>query len=416
VITSGIDAAGMPLGTSMPRYRMSGPQLDALIDYVQVLGTPKDNDPGIERDAIKIGAALPLTGPMAATGMDVAAVLKARFDRVNEAGGIYGRRLVLVVADCGDSADEILAATQHLVTEQNVFALVASFQPVEHDALDAWIAAAQVPLIGPVGQAAHEIRSKDAMIWQLLPTLNDQARVLVDYVMSRPTPIGIDRPKRIAIIRTETPGVGDAVTGATAQLARYGASVITAQIAISQVFFATDAAHRILEEKPEHILFFGGSSQLKAFAEVLYAGDSNAAPIAALILLSAARDMPESLASKLVWAYPGEPTDEVQWTKLINRSKGVNYSANSSAFQAVAFAAAAVLQESLMRSGRRLSRDSLAKELDGLYGFESGVLPAVEFRPGYRIGSRGASIVQFDNVRADYIAKWSWRSPSTAFH
>lgn len=415
-ITSGIDAAGTPLGAGMPRYRMSEAQLDALIDYVEVLGTLEDNDPGIDRDGIKIGAALPFTGPMAAIGNDVAAVLKARFDWVNDAGGIYGRRLILVVADCGDSDDESLTATQHLVTDEKVFALVASFQPVEHDALDAWLADTQVPLIGPIGQAAHEIRPKDALIWQLLPTLNDQARVLVDYIMSLPTPIGIDRPKRIAIVSAETPGAADAVTGATAQLARYGASVITAQIAISRAFSAIDAAHRVLEEKPEHILFFGGSPQLQAFAEVLYAGDSNAAPIAALTLLSAARDMPAIPAGKLVWAYPGEPTDEAQWTKLINRSKGMNYSANSSAFKAVAIAAAAVLQESLMRSGRRLSRDSLTNELDSLHGFESGVLPPLEFRPGYRIGSRGASIVQFDNLRARYIAKWSWRSPSTEFH
>ena len=415
VIASGIDAAGAPLGAGMPRYRMSDAQLDTLIDYVQVLGTFDDNDPGIDRDSIKLGAALPLTGPMAAMGKDVAALLKARFDLVNGAGGIYGRRLILVIADCGNSDEEIRTVTRQLVTDQEVFALVASFQPVDHDALDAWLADTQVPLVGPVGQAAHEITPKDAPIWQLLPTLNDQARVLVDYVMSLPTPTGVDTPRRIAIIRAETPGAADAATGATAQLTQYGASVITLQIAGSDASTATEVARLTEKEKPEHILFFGGSRQLQAFAAALYAGDGNAAPIGALALLGAARDMPEIPADKLVWAYPGEPTDEAQWSSLMNKGAGDDYSANSSAFQAVAFAAVAVLQESLMRAGRRLSRDSLTRELDGLHGFESGVLPPLEFRGDNRIGSRGASIVQFDSGKARYIAKWSWRSPSTAF-
>lgn len=65
------------------------------------LPQPARARPAAEGTEITIGASLPLTGPLQATGQEGLAVMQAHVDKVNQAGGIAGRRLRLQVLDDG---------------------------------------------------------------------------------------------------------------------------------------------------------------------------------------------------------------------------------------------------------------------------------------------------------------------------
>ena len=63
-------------------------------------------DPGFGPDLIRLGAALPMTGPLSKIGTDVKAALAACFDELNARGGINGRKIEFVVEDSlGEPSD-----------------------------------------------------------------------------------------------------------------------------------------------------------------------------------------------------------------------------------------------------------------------------------------------------------------------
>jgi mono/diheme cytochrome c family protein len=68
VLAEAIDPAGRRLDAGMPRFRLSPAQFTALFDYLRIVGTERDLDPGITADEILVGAVLPLSGAQAARG------------------------------------------------------------------------------------------------------------------------------------------------------------------------------------------------------------------------------------------------------------------------------------------------------------------------------------------------------------
>ena len=78
------------------------------------------------------------------------------------------------------------------------------------------------------------------------------------------------------------------------------------------------------------------------------------------------------------------------------------------AAQASAIAAAKILVYGLERSGKNLSRERLVTTLEGLYEFDTGLMPRLTFGPNRRIGSMGAYIVTIDPEKKLFPATVEW--------
>ncbi len=75
-------------------------------------------------DELKIGALLPFTGELAASGPNIESALMMVRDAVNEGGGVAGKKLRLVTRDSSSDPARGLAAVHQLVDDEGVFALV----------------------------------------------------------------------------------------------------------------------------------------------------------------------------------------------------------------------------------------------------------------------------------------------------
>lgn len=80
---------------------------------------------GITDDTIKIGCTYSVSGAMAIVGVPMMDTIRGVFNRVNENGGIGGRKLELVYLDDGGDAANSRALTERLVEEEKVFAITA---------------------------------------------------------------------------------------------------------------------------------------------------------------------------------------------------------------------------------------------------------------------------------------------------
>jgi mono/diheme cytochrome c family protein len=96
-ISTGVDSAGARLHPGMPRYQMTEAQMADLIAYLKKIGTTADEDVVLDDETIKVGAALPLTGPLAQVSEDVRAAMNAVFADINSQSRVYGREISLVV-------------------------------------------------------------------------------------------------------------------------------------------------------------------------------------------------------------------------------------------------------------------------------------------------------------------------------
>ena len=80
-------------------------------------------DPGITDDTIKIGLFAPLSGPARAYGEDPLNAARMWYEMINEMGGIWGRKIELVIEDDRCTANDLVAAVKKLVEQDQVFML-----------------------------------------------------------------------------------------------------------------------------------------------------------------------------------------------------------------------------------------------------------------------------------------------------
>jgi len=82
---------------------------------------------GVTDKEILLGTHLDLSGPVAAAMPQLRNAVQMRIDEVNEAGGIHGRKLRIVVEDNGSQPQLAVRAVDKLMRSDNVFAFLQPF-------------------------------------------------------------------------------------------------------------------------------------------------------------------------------------------------------------------------------------------------------------------------------------------------
>lgn len=83
-----------------------------------------DQTQGVSSNEIRIGAFGPFGGPVYMYGKLAMNGVSAVFDKVNEAGGVHGRKLVLVREDDNCKPEGSIAAVKKLIYDDKVFAII----------------------------------------------------------------------------------------------------------------------------------------------------------------------------------------------------------------------------------------------------------------------------------------------------
>src|SRR5947207_6153002 len=99
------------------------PRIAALIAAAISTGAQAQPTPGVSASGIVFGQSAPLSGANAELGNDIRTGALAYFRKINEAGGVHGRKLELVSLDDANQVPRAEANTAKLVEETRVFAL-----------------------------------------------------------------------------------------------------------------------------------------------------------------------------------------------------------------------------------------------------------------------------------------------------
>lgn len=403
-INGGLDSSGGRFHPGMPRYKMTASQMGDLIAYLRKIGTDADADPGLTDDAIRMGAALPMSGPLARVGENIKAALEACFADVNSKGGIYGRRIELLVEDSRGDAAGTAEATRKLVDQGKVFALLGSFEPQGSDETNEFLMRSEVTLIGPVTLSPRLPIVPNRHVFYLLPSFGEQARSLVDFIGTAET-----RPKgrpaeRIAVVYANGDFDQDALAGLRSQSKLYSMQIVSEQSYKGDALAAAATVAALAAKKPDYVFFFGGAREMASFAAEMDRARLDAGVLSSAVMLGrGAFSLPPAIADRTWLAYPVSlPTqaDFADFFAVMTRA-GVNL--RSVAFQAVAYAAAKIFIEAAKNADRQLSRAVLVNSLERLQGFETGVIGPVTFGPNRRVGAAGSYIVGIDLSKRQYV-------------
>jgi len=108
---------------------------------------------GVTKNEIVLGMHTDLSGPAATYGVSSSNAVKMRFDEVNEAGGIHGRKIKLIVEDTQYQVPRAVQAGLKLINRDRIFAMVAPLGTPMNNALFKEQFEAGVPNLFPLSAA-----------------------------------------------------------------------------------------------------------------------------------------------------------------------------------------------------------------------------------------------------------------------
>ena len=120
---------------------------------------PERAEEGVTDKEVLIGAGLDLTGAVANWGVNIKAGMEAVFNRVNEAGGVHGRKIKLIAYDHVYQPPKAVTNAKRLVERDQVFVMMGHLGTPTTKAIKEYLEERQVPDIFPSTAASMWVTS-----------------------------------------------------------------------------------------------------------------------------------------------------------------------------------------------------------------------------------------------------------------
>jgi len=136
---------------------------------------------GVTDSEIVIGSHTDLSGPAALLGVDLTNGARMRFDEINEAGGIHGRKIRFVVEDTQYQLPKAIQAVNKLLNRDKIFAMFLGLGTPMNIATMQSMFDAGVPNIFPVSGARQMVEPFHKMQFTARGIYYDEIRAGVRY-------------------------------------------------------------------------------------------------------------------------------------------------------------------------------------------------------------------------------------------
>ena len=132
-------------------------------------------------DDLKVGVILPLTGKLAGAGeMERNSFIMA-VDEINEAGGVAGRKIDLIVEDSATNPDAVSAAIRKLISQEQVIVLGGGCSSPVTKTATAEAQEHEIPFLINTASADELTESKREYVFRLNPPVSECARTLSSF-------------------------------------------------------------------------------------------------------------------------------------------------------------------------------------------------------------------------------------------
>jgi len=148
---------------------------------------------GVTDTEIVIGSHQDLSGPIAGWGVQVKMGLELRAKQINDAGGIHGRKIRLVIEDNAYDPKQAITVTNKMISKDKVFMFIGNMGSPTAGATKPLISRKKIPQMFPLTAASLFFDPYDRYSFGGFTPYYDQARILTKYFVEKKgkTRIGI---------------------------------------------------------------------------------------------------------------------------------------------------------------------------------------------------------------------------------
>jgi branched-chain amino acid transport system substrate-binding protein len=354
--------------------------------------------PGVGARSVLFGQSAPLTGSNAELGNDIRNGALAYFRKVNEAGGLHGRKLELLSLDDANQVPRAEANTAKLIQEDRVFALFGYASATLSRPALPFVEKHQVPFLAPF-TGADPMRVFNRHVYNLRASYADELEKIVEHFV----PLGV---KRFSIVYY------DDVVGrenfAAVDRALKKRSLQAVSIAAFKERANPDIAtgvKEIAKGTPDVVILttlYKASSDFIKLARrsgVDAQMVSNSFPGASPL----AKELGADGAGVIVATVVPPPTKRsLQIVKEYQEAIAKQTGKKEYSFTSLeSFIGAKVAVEALRRAGAHPTREAFMRELDGLRSFDAGGY-LVSFSPANHNGSSFVELTVIGKDKFNY--------------
>ena len=138
---------------------------------------------GVFDDKIKLGMSNALTGPTSQLGQKLKKGSQVYFDKVNNLGGIYGRKIELISYDDGYEPENTVRNTRLLIEQDQVFALFGYVGTPTSHAILSIIKQKNIPYLMPFTGADFLRSSQTENVFNLRASYFQEAKAQINYLI-----------------------------------------------------------------------------------------------------------------------------------------------------------------------------------------------------------------------------------------
>jgi len=399
-LTRGL-AAVTALGrrTFMRRSSMAG----VLAGLAMLMAAPVGAEQGVTDTEIVTGCSNSFSGPLAFTGEQATKFgVDLYFKVLNESGGVHGRKVRTVYYDDGYRPQDAVANTRKLVEQDGLFAVIAPQGTPPVVATLEYLETNKVPLLFPF-QGSPVVRGRKYVFGGM--TLYDrQSKMMIDYL------VGQRKYKTFGVLYQDDEYGKAFLTAFEKDLDRHQIKLAVAEPVKRGVNDVSAQIAKLQAAKPQVTFLVltppAGAQALKERQKIGWTDTVmvSSGPLTDERYLALAGDAAEGVEGLSLW--PDPLTSELRGVKAYREAMQKHFAKNEvNRYSLSGYFAAMLFTEGAKRAGRALTRDGLITALEGIKGWDSGILPPITIGADHETQRQGFW-VKVEKGRFKQLTDW----------
>ncbi len=365
---------------------------------------PSVSVPGVSADEIKIGSFIALTGFLAFVGVPFYQGMQSYFNMVNDAGGVYGKKIKLIVEDDRFDPARTVTGVKKLVEEDKVLAIVGGLGTPGCLAVMDYLNKGKVPFVYQGSGVSILSVPPQRYVFSVQPNYFNEGQIFVQHIVNNM------KLKRIAVMYQDDDAGREGLFGVRTGIKRFGGSI---SLEIPFPGTETDFTPYLLRVKASgadalivYSLSVGVGATVVKATKSLGITQSVFLPYPHSGIIGAAGDAAENVyvTGWVDFSDPQEPGVKKFWDiwlKYFPKGDPLSFS-----YAVAGYAAGEVFVEALMRLGPNPSREALVWALESYRNWNGDLVKDLSYGTKERSGKYSMFFMQVINKELKKVSGW----------
>jgi len=377
--------------TTAPAAPTAAPAVPTTAPAAPTTAPAAANVPGVTDAEIVIGSWGPQDGPAGAYGV-IDRTIAAYFKKVNDEGGINGRKVRFIYENDSYAPAKTVAAVKKLVEEDKVFALVGGLGTPNNLAVMDYLVQNNVPHVAPATGTSALATPLKKNVYALQLNYTTEATLLTQYAFDK------GGAKKVAVFYQNDAFGKEGLDAINAELKKRGMPEATAvSYETADTNFSAQALKLQTSAADTVILYAVPKPGGSVIAEMTKLGYKPK------ILSSAVLNDPSifqlagaGIEGTIIPAWL-PAFDDLTNPKIVEwQAQMKKYAPNEQigGFALTGWLEGQIITEGLKRAGKNLTRDSLLQALDGIKDYKDSIIPSLTYSATDHAGTKSAYFQQ----------------------